>query len=141
MRKGDIPPPVPERVANLRIREDRAIQEFRQNSEKMHRATSEDAHTKACLTVAEVFPQSERKAGPDGHLKTSQRISAASSSTTWVPSTRRENFGRLRILISRFNVTNDPHLSLLTEFWRNNYARVILTAEADSLATDARVAS
>ena len=36
-----------------------------------------------------------------------------------------------------FNVTNDPHLSLLTEFWRNNYAHVILTAVADSLPTDA----
>ena len=30
MRKGDMPPPVPERVANPRIREDRAVQEFRQ---------------------------------------------------------------------------------------------------------------
>ena len=27
-------------------------------------------------------------------------------------------------------------LSLLREFWRNNYAHVILTAEADSLPTD-----
>ena len=38
----------------------------------------------------------------------------------------------------RLNVTNDPHLSLLPEFWRNSYAHVILTAEADSLPTDAR---
>ena len=36
----------------------------------------------------------------------------------------------------KFNVTNDPVLSLLREFWRNNYAHVILTAEADSLPTD-----
>ena len=35
----------------------------------------------------------------------------------------------------KFNVTL---LSLLREFWRNNYAHVILTAEADSLPTDAR---
>ena len=54
------------------------------------------------------------------------------------------NFGKQRILISRFlqverfNVTNDPHLSLLTEFSGNNYAHVILTAEADSLPTDAK---
>ena len=47
MRQGDMPPPVPEQVANPRIREDRAVQDFQQNSEKMHRATSEDAYTKA----------------------------------------------------------------------------------------------
>ena len=34
----------------------------------------------------------------------------------------------------RYNVTN---LSLLREFWENNYANVIMTAEADSLPTDA----
>ena len=38
----------------------------------------------------------------------------------------------------KFSVTNDPQLSLLTEFWENNYAHVILTAEADSLPTDAK---
>ena len=36
----------------------------------------------------------------------------------------------------KFNVTNDPQLSLLGEIWRNNCAHVILTAEADSLPTD-----
>ena len=36
----------------------------------------------------------------------------------------------------KFNVTNDPQPSLLREFWRNNHAHVILTAEADSLPTD-----
>ena len=38
----------------------------------------------------------------------------------------------------KFNVTNDPQLSLLTEFWGNNNADVILTAETDSLPTDAK---
>ena len=47
LRKGDMPPPVPERVANPKSREDRTVEDFRQNSEKMHRATSEYAHTKA----------------------------------------------------------------------------------------------
>ena len=46
MSKGDMPPPVPERVANPRIRE-RAIQEFRQSLEKMHGATFRNAYTKA----------------------------------------------------------------------------------------------
>ena len=36
----------------------------------------------------------------------------------------------------KFNVTNDPQLSFLREFWGNNCAHVILTAEADSLPTD-----
>ena len=36
----------------------------------------------------------------------------------------------------KFNVANDPQLSLLREFWANIYTHVILTAEADSLPTD-----
>ena len=39
MEKDDMPPPVPERVANPRTREDRALHEFHSNSDKMHRAT------------------------------------------------------------------------------------------------------
>ena len=39
-RRGDMLPPVPERVANPRIREDRAVHDFQYNSEKMHRATT-----------------------------------------------------------------------------------------------------
>ena len=42
MKRGDMPPPVPKRVANPRIRKDQALQEFRSNSDKMHRATPED---------------------------------------------------------------------------------------------------
>ena len=47
MRQGDMPPQVPERVANPRIREDRAVQDFQKNSDKMHRATHEDAFIRA----------------------------------------------------------------------------------------------
>ena len=36
------------------------------------------------------------------------------------------------------NVTNGTQLSLFTEFWGNNFALVILTAQADSLPTDAK---
>ena len=68
------------------------------------------------------------------------RTSIASSSTTWVPSTsefrKAENMHKRFPPPEKFNVTNDPQLSLLTEFWRNNFAHVILTAEADSLPTD-----
>ena len=47
MKQGAMPPPAPERVANPRIREDRALQEFQLNSKEMHRATSDDAFTQA----------------------------------------------------------------------------------------------
>ena len=36
----------------------------------------------------------------------------------------------------RFNVSDDRQLSLLGEFWGNNHAHVILTAEADGLPKD-----
>ena len=61
---------------------------------KMHRATYEDAYTRAWFDYCRsVFPQSVRKAGPTVDLYNVSRTSAASSSTTWVPSTGRVNFG------------------------------------------------
>ena len=36
----------------------------------------------------------------------------------------------------KFNDTDDQQLSLLREFWRNNYAQVIFTGEADNIPTD-----
>ena len=84
----------------------------------------EDAYTRAWFDYCRsVSPQSVRKASPNVDL-TCQRSSAASSSTKWVPSARGVNIGKL------------PQLSLLKEIWGNNYAHVILTAEADSLPTD-----
>ena len=69
MRQGDRPPPVPERVANPRIREDRAVQDFQYNSEEMHRGTHEDAYTRAWFDYCRsVFPQSVRKASPNVDL-------------------------------------------------------------------------
>ena len=66
MIQRDMPPPVPERVANPRIRENRAVHDFQRNSEKMHRATHEDSCTfDHCRSV---FPQSVRKASPDVDL-------------------------------------------------------------------------
>ena len=69
MRTGDMPPPVLERVANPRIRKDRAVQEIQQNSEKMHRLLSKTPAQKHGLTnCRRVFPQSVRKAGADVNL-------------------------------------------------------------------------
>ena len=45
MRQGDMPSLVPERVANPRIREDLATQKFQSNSDRMHRADSDDTPT------------------------------------------------------------------------------------------------
>ena len=39
---GDMPPPVPKRVNNPRIREDQAQLEFHSNSDRIHRTTPED---------------------------------------------------------------------------------------------------
>ena len=69
MRQGDMPPPVPERVTNPRIREKRAVQDFQRNSEKMHRATYEDAFSRSWFDYCRsIFPQSVRKAGPNVDL-------------------------------------------------------------------------
>ena len=66
MTQGDMPPPEPERVANRRIREDRAVQDFQWNAKGMHRVTYEDACTKAWFDdCRSVFPQSVVKAGRD----------------------------------------------------------------------------
>ena len=48
MKRGDTPPPLPERVDNPRIREAQAQMEFYSNSDKIHRS---------------IFPQSVRKTG------------------------------------------------------------------------------
>ena len=62
MKRGDMPPPLPERVTNPRIREDQVLHEFDSNSDKMHRATSDDAYTQAWLDCSRsVFPQSLKK--------------------------------------------------------------------------------
>ena len=139
MRQGDVPPPVPERVANPRVREDQAVQDFRQNSEKMHRATSENANTRAWFDCCRsVFPQSVRKAGPDVDLYNVSTYQCSILFNNIGFLQQEENIDKAISSSERFNVTNDPHLSLLTEFSGNNYAHVILTAEAGSLPTDAK---
>ena len=70
---------------------------------------------------------------------TCQRTSAAFSSTTWVLSNGRVNFENHNL--NKPLAKNERYvadLSLLREFWWNQYAHVILTAGADSLSTDAK---
>ena len=87
MKQSDMPQPIPERVANPRIREDPTVQDFQRNSEKMHRATHEDAYTSAWFDYSRsVFPQSVKKRQAQTLTSTlCLRTSAASSTTTWVP--------------------------------------------------------
>ena len=49
MKRGDMLPPLPQRVDNPRIREDQALQDFHSKSVKMHRATSDDHFPQAWL--------------------------------------------------------------------------------------------
>ena len=59
MKRSDMPPKLPQRVANPRIREDQALQEFSSNSDKMHRANPADEFTQAGFNYGRSsFPQS-----------------------------------------------------------------------------------
>ena len=124
MRPSDMPPPVPERVANPRIREDRAVQNIRQNSEKMHRATYEDAYTRAWFDYCRsVFQQSVTKAGSHVDLynvctyQCSILFDNMGSFNRKSEFRNAENMCKLVSPNEKFNVTNDPQLSLLREFW------------------------
>ena len=124
MRQSDMPPPVPERVANQKIREDRAVQDLQCNSEKMHRATHEDAHTEAWFDYCRsVFPQSVRKAGPNVDLynvstyQCSILVNNMGSFNQKSEFRKAENMSKPVSPNEKCNVTNDPQLSLLREFW------------------------
>ena len=58
MRQCDMPPPVPERVTNPRIRADQAVQDFQWDSEKMLRATYEELTQQHGLIIAEASSRS-----------------------------------------------------------------------------------
>ena len=140
-----MPPRVPERVPDPRIREDRAVQDFHKNSDKMHRATHEDAYAKAWFDCCRnAFPQSVRKASPDVDLYNVSTYQCSILFNNMGSFNRKGEFRKAEKMdkpISsnkKFKVTNDPQLSLLREFWGNNHAHVILTAEADSLPTDVK---
>ena len=70
MKIGDMSPQLSRRVPNPRIRDDRALHDFFTNSDKMHRASSDDAYTQAWFDYSRssVFPQSVRKTGTDNEL-------------------------------------------------------------------------
>ena len=143
MRQDDVLPPVPERVVHPIIREERAVQDFQRNSDKMHRATYEDACTRARFDYCRnAFPRSVRKAGPDVDLynvstyQCSALFNNLGSFNRMSEFRKAENMNKPFSPQEKFNVTDDRQLSVLRECWGNNYAHVILTAETDSLPTD-----
>ena len=124
MRQGDMVPPVPERVNNPRIREDRAVQDFQCNSEKVHRATYEDAYTRAWFDQCRsVFPQYVRKAGPNVDFYNVSTYQCSILVNNMGSFNRKSEFRKAKnmdkpvSLGEKFNVTNDPQLSPLREFW------------------------
>ena len=140
MKKVDMP--LPEQVANLSIRKDRAVQENQSSSDKMHRATSDDAFTQAwfdyCRTV---FPQSVRKTGTNVDIYSVSMCQCSilvnnMGSFNWKSVFRKaENLNKPTTKSEKFNVAD---FSLVRDSCGNNYALVILTAEAGSLSTDAK---
>ena len=57
-----MPPPLPRRIDDPRIREDPALTVFHSNTDKIHHATSEDAYAQAWFNHSQsVFPQSVKK--------------------------------------------------------------------------------
>ena len=143
MKRGDRPPPVPKRVANPRIREYQALQEFHSKSDKMHRATPEDEFAQTWFDYDRfVFPQSVRKTGTNiehYNLPTYQCSILFINMRSFNRKSevrKPQNLNKPNAKGEKFNVAD---LSLLREFWRNNHAHVFLTAEADSLSsTDAK---
>ena len=79
MRQGDMPPPVLERVVDPRIREDRAVQDFPWNLDKMLRATHENAYSRAwfdyCRGVLDPTVSVQHPLEQHGFLQPKKRIS------------------------------------------------------------------
>ena len=138
-KKGDVPPPLLRRIVSPRILEDAATMEFYANTDKIHYATSEDAYAR--YYSQSIFPQSVKKTGGNVeqfHMSTYQcsiLFNNMGSFSRKSDLRKSQNMGNPVAKHEKYNVTN---LSLLRGFWGNNDAHVILTAEADSLPTDAR---
>ena len=132
----------------LPIRELEKTEQYRNSDRTRKRCTvpppktpTQKAWFDCCRSV---FPQTVRKAGPDVNLYYVPMYQLSILFYNMGSFNKKSEF-RKAVNIDkpissnkRFNVTDDPHLSLLTEFWGNNYAHVLLTAEADSLPADAK---
>ena len=118
-RKGGVPPPLPRRIDNPRIREDPKLLEFFSISDKIHRATSEDIFAQAWSNNSQsIFPQSWKKIGANVelfHMSTYQcSILLKNMGYGKVNSENHKNLNKPIAQNERYNITN---LSLLREFW------------------------
>ena len=142
MKRGDMPPPVPERGANPRIREDQALQEFHSKSDKMHRATPEDEFAQTWFDYdRSVFPQSVRKTGTNVELYNVPTYQCSFLFNNTGSFNQKSEFRKpqnLKKPVAKGEKYNVADLSPLREFWGKKYAHVFLTAKADSLSTDAK---
>ena len=120
-KRGDMPPPVPKRVNNPRIREDQAKLEFYSNSDRIHRATPEDEVAQTWFDYdRSVFPQSVRKTGTNverSNLSTYQCsfvFNNVGSFNRKSEVRKPQNLNKPNAKGEKFNVAD---WSLLREFW------------------------
>ena len=105
MKRGDMPPPVPQRVVNPRIREDQALHEFYSNSDKMHCATPMTSSHKHDLIMTDLPSHSLwEKQVQTLNFSTCLRTSVAPSSTTWSRFDRKVNSGDQRTCYQKWKV-------------------------------------
>ena len=122
MKKGDMPPPLPRRVSNPKIRDDQALHDFFSNSDKMHRASSGDTYTQAWFDCSRssIFPQSVKKIGRDVELFNASTFQCSilfnnvGSFNRKSQSQKPENLNKLIIKGEKFNISE---LSFTKEFW------------------------
>ena len=134
MKRGDMRPPMPQRIANPRNREDQALQELHSKSDKMHRATSDEYFDTwfdmEDLSSHKLWRKREQllnfSTWMTYHLGSFNR-----KSEFWKP----ENLNKPIAKSVKYNITD---LTFLREFWWTKHAHVIMTAEADSPTTDAK---
>ena len=121
MKRGDMPPPVPKRVANPRIREYQALQEFHSNSDKMHRATPEDEFAQPRFDCGRsVFPQSVRKTGTHVELCNVPTYQCSILFNNMGSINRKSEFRKpenLKKPVAQGEKFNVADLSLLRDFW------------------------
>ena len=90
----------------------------------MHRANSNDAYTQAWFDYCRhVFPESVRKTGTSADLYSVSTCQCSIRFNDMGSFNRKSEFGKAENMdkpvtqCEKFNVTDDPRLSLLREFW------------------------
>ena len=111
---------LPGRVSNPRIRDDQELNEFCSNSDKMHRATSDDVHTKSMVWVQSIIyiPTICGKIGKDIELLNGSIYPCSILFSNLCSFNRKSEFrkpGNLNKPFTKGETTNVAELSLLKE--------------------------